>query len=112
MSTDASVFDRQKAAAFGLVPVSYTHLDVYKRQAHGRGIAGGGRGLWSLPAAGRGSAGHLQSVAHLPVPVGRDASDVYKRQVYLSSPAVAAASAVLGHIGLPEDLEAVADAAE
>ena len=42
--------------------------------AHGRGIAGGGRGLWSLPAAGRGSAGHLQSVAHLPVPVGRDAS--------------------------------------
>ena len=33
-------------------------------------------------------------------------------EVYLSSPAVAAASAVLGHIGLPEDLEAVADAAE
>ena len=33
-------------------------------------------------------------------------------EVYLSSPAVAAASAVLGHIGLPADLEAVADAAE
>ena len=33
-------------------------------------------------------------------------------EVYLSSPAVSAASAVLGHIGLPEDLEAVADAAE
>ena len=33
-------------------------------------------------------------------------------EVYLSSPAVAAASAVLGHIGLPEDLEVVADAAE
>lgn len=28
-------------------------------------------------------------------------------EVYLSSPAVAAASAVLGHIGLPEDLPAV-----
>ena len=33
-------------------------------------------------------------------------------EVYLSSPAVAAASAVLGHIGLPEDLEDAADAAE
>lgn len=33
-------------------------------------------------------------------------------EVYLSSPAVAAASAVLGHIGLPEDLEPVACAAE
>ena len=29
-------------------------------------------------------------------------------EVYLASPAVAAASAVLGHIGLPEDLEPVA----
>lgn len=26
-------------------------------------------------------------------------------EVYLSSPAVAAASAVLGHIGIPEDLD-------
>ena len=26
-------------------------------------------------------------------------------EVYLSSPAIAAASAVLGHIGLPEDLD-------
>ena len=33
-------------------------------------------------------------------------------EVYLSSPAVAAASAVLGHIGLPEDLEPVACAAD
>ncbi|MCI2242786.1 3-isopropylmalate dehydratase large subunit [Adlercreutzia faecimuris] len=33
-------------------------------------------------------------------------------EVYLSSPAVAAASAVLGHIGLPEDLEPVAAAAD
>ncbi|MDO4290608.1 MAG: 3-isopropylmalate dehydratase large subunit [Eggerthellaceae bacterium] len=31
-------------------------------------------------------------------------------EVYLSSPAVAAASAVLGHIGLPEDLDAAAAA--
>ena len=33
-------------------------------------------------------------------------------EVYLSSPAVAAASAVLGHIGLPDDLEPVACAAD
>ena len=26
-------------------PVSYTHLDVYKRQVHGRGCAGGVRDL-------------------------------------------------------------------
>lgn len=33
-------------------------------------------------------------------------------EVYLSSPAIAAASAVLGHIGLPEDLDAVATGGE
>ena len=41
--------------------------------AYGRRLAGGGRGLRALLASGRRGAGHLQSAAHLPVPIGRDA---------------------------------------
>ena len=60
----------------GVVPVSYTHLDVYKRQAMG-GI--NKAGAFATGVAG-GIAGNM--IGRTFGPVSYTHLDVYKRQVY------------------------------
>ena len=80
-------------ATYFVYPVSYTHLDVYKRQ--GRGCAGGGH-TDHLPAAGQEAAeydaalrrgegpdGHRAAVRHPESEaVALLSADVYKRQIH------------------------------
>ena len=62
------MFPRHSRRAHGVLPVSYTHLDVYKRQVLGNAQLDGGVATLEVRAHGR----HAVSYTHL---------DVYKRQL-------------------------------
>ena len=56
------------------IPVSYTHLDVYKRQGVGSGIVINGQMVY-------GHDGFAGELGHTIIPVSYTHLDVYKRQV-------------------------------
>ena len=59
-------------------PVSYTHLDVYKRQGHHRAYQQGGYGHQPVPEHVHGAGGHHRHRQHRGC--GNGHRDVYKRQ--------------------------------